>query len=100
MIPAEHRAFTRLVDGLVCPGGSLPPAAQTDAAAAFERLLAAAPWLNRTVLRAAVLLHRGRPPQILARLAAHCYYGDARVSRALGYDPAARMSRAVERRAR
>lgn len=122
MTGRERAAFTGLVEDVVRPGGPLPPVARTDAVAAFERWLAAAPRLNRLLLRGALLAidrHTRRLPrpererfledapgrlgaaaQLLARLGAHCYYGDAEVSRRLGYDPAGRLRRAAEIRNR
>ena len=101
MTRAERRAVRRLVEAAVAPGGELPAVEQTDAVAAFEAWLRAAPAPNRAVLR--VLLRtaargdverrvesgRGRlagATQLLARVAAHCYYGDEAVMRRLGYD--------------
>ena len=118
MTGRECAAFASLVEDVVRPGDPLPPVGRTDAVAAFERWLAAAPRLNRTLLRVALLAidrhtrslprperqrfleetpsRLGAAAQLLARLAAHCYYGDAEVSRRLGYDPADRLRRAAE----
>ncbi|HEV2813808.1 MAG TPA: hypothetical protein VGW10_11210, partial [Solirubrobacteraceae bacterium] len=81
---------------------------RTDAVAAFDAWLRAAPAPNRAALRAMlravgaklqrlppaerarwIEAGRGRlggSAQFLARIAAHCYYGDEGVMRALGYD--------------
>jgi hypothetical protein len=98
---AERRAFERLLAAAVPDGDGLPPAAQTDAVQAFESWLRAAPALNRLALRVMVRavgrgdigarLESGRggfggATQFLGRVAAHCYYGDRDVMRALGYD--------------
>ena len=121
MTDRERTAVARLVADVVRPGPPLPAVDRTDAVAAFERWLAAAPRLNRVLLRGALLaidrhtrrLSRpererfleetpgrlGAAAQLLARLGAHCYYGDAEVSRRLGYDPAERLRRAAEIRA-
>lgn len=121
MTGRERAAFASLVEDVVRPGDPLPPVGHTDAVDAFERWLDAAPRLNRALLRAALLAierhTRGLPrpererfleeapgrlgaaAQLLARLGAHCYYGDAEVSRRLGYDPAGRLRRAAEIRA-
>jgi hypothetical protein len=88
MTGREVALFSRLVEDVVRPGGDLPPVAQTDAVAAFDRLLRGAPWLNRLVLRGVLRAH-GRPAalgDVLRRLAAHCYFGDLEVMRRLGYD--------------
>lgn len=85
-----------LVDDVVRPSPPLPPVVQTDALEAFERWLSSAPALHRTALRL-VLLARSRVPagdEVLRRLAAHCYYGDAAVMRTLGYDADALIARA------
>ena len=88
MTRREKALFTRLVEDVVRPGGPLPPVAQTDALSAFDAWLRAAPRINRLVLR--VALHaRGRPAalgDLLRRVAAYCYFGDAGVMRRLGYD--------------
>ena len=101
MTRAERRAVERLLAATVPAGDGLPPVEQTDAVAAFDAWLRAAPAANRAVLR--VLLRavacgdvarrvesgrgaRAGATQLLARIAAHCYYGDERVMRRLGYD--------------
>lgn len=101
MTRGERRAIERLVAASVPDGDGLPPVASTDAVDAFEGWLHAAPGPNRAVLRVllravtcgdlAGRIERGRgtlggAAQFLARVAAHCYYGDDAVSRALGYD--------------
>jgi hypothetical protein len=98
---SERRAFDRLLAATVPAGDGLPPLERTDAAAAFDAWLRAAPAPNRIALRAllravsrgdvARRVEEGRGAlgsgtQILARIAAHCYYGDEAVMRALGYD--------------
>jgi hypothetical protein len=104
----DRRAAERLLAAAVPGGGGLPPAERTDALAAFDDWIRAAPSPNRVALR--VLLRavgaklrrlpagerapwlsagRGRlggGAQFLARIATHCYYGDEGVMRALGYD--------------
>jgi hypothetical protein len=88
MTGREAALFTRLVEDVVRPGGLLPPVRQTDAVAAFDAWLRAAPRLNRLLLRG-VLRTEGRPEalgEVLRRIAAHCYFGDAEVMRRLGYD--------------
>lgn len=52
--PREASAFACICDTVVAPAGVLPPVAQTDAAFAFDRTLAASPRLNRIGLRAMV----------------------------------------------
>ncbi|HEX8205121.1 MAG TPA: hypothetical protein VF587_03580, partial [Solirubrobacteraceae bacterium] len=89
------------VEAAVPPGGSLPRVEETDAVDAFAAWLSAAPAPNRIALRAllrtavrgdvAAQVERGRGArggaiQFLARIAAHCYYGDEGVMRRLGYD--------------
>jgi hypothetical protein len=98
---AERRAFDRLLAAAVPEGGGLPPAERTDAAEAFDAWLRAAPGPNRVAIRTLLraVAHgdlarwiesgrgvRGGGAQFLARIAAHCYYGDEGVMRALGYD--------------
>ena len=101
MTRRERRAFLALVADTVRPPAGLPRVEQTDAVDAFEAWLRAAPRLNRLVLRGALLV-RGRvreADEVLRRLAAHMYYGDAAVMRALGYDHAAVLRRAEVARA-
>jgi hypothetical protein len=101
--PREASILTAVVDAVVDPEPPLPPVAETDAVAAFERWLAAAPPLNRAALRG--LLHvaevaprihegarlralpraarlralrrLGAPADALRSVAAGCYWGDA-----------------------
>jgi hypothetical protein len=47
----EASIFACVCDTVVAPDGRLPAVAQTDAAFAFDRLLAASPRLNRIGLR-------------------------------------------------
>jgi hypothetical protein len=98
----ERRVVERLLEAAVPAGGHLPAARDTDAVPAFEAWLRAAPAPNRFALRAMLRLvgrerdlgrhvERGSGvigggAQLLARIAAHCYYGDEAVMRALGYD--------------
>jgi hypothetical protein len=101
----ERRNFTRVTNAVVAPLPPLPAARDTDAAAAFERSLAAAPWLNAMALRAAFLIVgaglRPEPLLKLVRSLAHLhYYGDTSVMRTLGYDPDAVLARAAEVRDR
>ena len=105
MTARERRNFARVTDAMVAPVPPLPRARDTDAAAAFERSLRAAPRLNALALRAAFVLVgaglRREPLLKLVRSLAHLhYYGDARVMRTLGYDADAVVARAAEVRAR
>lgn len=101
MTRAERRAVQRLVEASVPAGAELPPVEQTDAIDAFDAWLRAAPAPNRLAMRALLRVATrgdvarrvedggGRldgAAQFLARIAAHCYYGDAGVMRRLGYD--------------
>ena len=101
MTRGERRAIERLVAAAVPQGEGLPPVERTDAAEAFDAWLRAAPRPNRIALRALLRTAargdvprrlesgsgvRGGAAQFLARVAAHCYYGDEAVLRALGYD--------------
>lgn len=117
MTRAERRAVERLVAAAVPAGGRLPPVERTDAVEAFGAWLRAAPGPNRAALRALLLAvgaklrrlpaeeragwieaGRGRlagASQLLARIAAHCYYGDEAVMRALGYDASAVAARGL-----
>ena len=52
MTPREASIFAAVVHAVVDPEPPLPPVAATDAVAAFERWLAAAPPLSRAALRA------------------------------------------------
>lgn len=96
MTRREAERFAALVEETVRPGGDLPPVHETDAVAAFDAWLRAAPALNALVLRAALRAH-GRLvalDETLRRIATHCYYGDPRVMRRLGYDADAVVARA------
>ena len=101
MTRGERRVVERIIDAAVAAGDPLPAPRDTDAVAAFDRWLRAAPAPNRLAIRALLrvvgtddLEHRiergkglrGGGAQFLARIAAHCYYGDEAVMRALGYD--------------
>jgi hypothetical protein len=101
----ERRVFTRVTDAVVAPVPPLPPVEATDAAAAFERSLAAAPRLNALALRAAFLLvgaglRRGPLLKVVRSLSHLHYYGDAGVMRTLGYDADAVLARAADVRGR
>ena len=109
MTAAERRVVERLL-AVTVGGPGLPPVAETDALPAFDAWLRAAPRANRAAMRAllrgtgakfrrlpagehAAWLEAGRGrlgggAQVLARIAVHCYYGDERVMRRLGYDAA------------
>jgi hypothetical protein len=110
----EADIFACVVDTVVAPAPPLPPVAATDAVAFFGRWLEAAPWLNRTGLRALLMaleiaprwtgsgarLRRLDAEQRLAFLrraprelveplraaAAMSYYGDPGVSAQLGFE--------------
>ncbi len=101
MTRREAERFAAVVEDAVRPGDDLPAVRDTDAVAAFDVWLRAAPRLNALALRAALRLRR--PPaqleDILRRLATHCYYGDAGVMRRLGYDSDAVVARAAGVRA-
>jgi hypothetical protein len=102
MTRREARRFAALVEHAVRPGTELPPVAQTDAVAAFDAWLRAAPRPNRLFMRALLLLppeRSGPAGELLVRLAAYCYYGDVAVMRRLGYDADAVVSRAAALRA-
>jgi len=93
----ERRRFAALVEETVRPVPPLPAVAATDAVEAFERWLGSAPAVHRLGLRLLLLLVRARvrgADDVMRRLAAHCYYGDAGVMRALGYDAEAVLTRA------
>jgi hypothetical protein len=99
---AERRAFEAFATAAVAPAPPLPPVRATDAARAFEATLAAAPRLNRVVLRAAMLVAgvvarrgAGHPALKPLRALAHLhYYGDPAVMALLGYDADAVVARA------
>ena len=99
MTRREAERFAALVEDAVHPGDDLPAVRDTDAVAAFDALLRAAPRPNRLLLRALLRRPRGALREPLLRLAAHCYYGDAAVMRRLGYDADAVVARAVGVRA-
>jgi hypothetical protein len=102
MTRREAQRFAALVEAAVRPGPDLPPVAQTDAVAAFDAWLRAAPRANRLVMRALLRVpprHAGPIGELLLRLAAYCYYGDAEVMRRLGYDADAVVARAASLRA-
>jgi hypothetical protein len=106
----EASIFAAVIDAVVDPEPPLPPVAKTDAVAAFERWLAAAPPLNRAALRALLyvaevapriqegarlralprdarlraLRRLGAPAEALRSAAAGCYWGDAGALRAIG----------------
>ena len=95
MTRGEAQRVAALVEEAVRPGGALPPVKDTDAIAAFDRWLRAAPRVNRLVLRTFLRTPSVRAAhEVLLRVAAHCYYGDARVMRTLGYDADANIARA------
>lgn len=99
MTGRERALVARCVEEAVAPAPPLPPVAATDAVAAFEAQLRAAPRLNRLAIRA--LLHAqaaglalGPAREPLRALAHISYYGDLGVMRTLGYDPEAVVRRA------
>jgi hypothetical protein len=55
LTPREASIFACLVDTLLAPAPPLPPVDRTDAVAAFDRWLAAAPAVNRAALRAVLV---------------------------------------------
>jgi hypothetical protein len=55
LTPREASIFACVCDTIVAPEPALPAVRDTDAVAAFDRLLAAAPRINRVALR--VLLY-------------------------------------------
>jgi hypothetical protein len=103
MTRREASIFAAVVDAVVDPEPALPPVAETDAVAAFERWLSAAPPLSRAALRALLyvaelapriherarlralprdgrlraLRRLGAPAEALHSVAAGCYWGDA-----------------------
>jgi hypothetical protein len=109
----EADIFAAVVDAVVDPEPPLPPVAETDAVAAFDRWLAAAPPLNRAALRALLyamervtgegarlralprparlraLARWGGAGEALRSAAAGCYWGDAGALRAIGADVSA-----------
>jgi hypothetical protein len=92
-----------LVEQAVHPGADLPAVRDTDAVAAFDAWLRAAPAPHRLLLRGLLCVPEraagGPARELLLRLAAHCYYGDAQVLRQLGYDADAIVARATAVRA-
>ncbi len=108
LIRGETALVATMIEAAVLPAPPLPPVERTDAVAAFGAWLAAAPGPNRALLRGLLrtlgLKLRRMPAadrasflqtptgrtapgvQMLMRIAAHCYYGDEGVMRALGYD--------------
>ncbi|TML02230.1 MAG: hypothetical protein E6G41_15640 [Actinobacteria bacterium] len=105
MTGRERSVFVRVTDAVVAPVPPLPPVRETDAAAAFERSLKAAPRLNALALRAVFLLvgaglRRGPLLKLVRSLAHLHYYGDAGVMRVLGYDADAVVARAADVRGR
>ena len=100
MTRGEAARVAALVEEAVAPDDPLPPVRDTDAVAAFDAWLRAAPRTNRLVLRALLRVPRVRTThELLLRIAAHCYYGDPKVMRALGYDADAIVERATLLRA-
>jgi hypothetical protein len=106
----ERRAVERLLEAAVPAGGPLPAVADTDAVAAFGEWVGAAPRPNRVALRLMLRASArgdvrrrvesgkgvlGGGTQFLARIAAHCYYGDEGVMRRLGYDARAVAARGL-----
>ena len=112
----EAALFARFADAVVAPAAPLPPVRQTDAVAAFDRILARSPRANRVGLRALLLLvslalralptsrrqraldrPSGGPVadavKALRALAQLSYYGDDSVMRLLGYDADANVAR-------
>lgn len=123
--PREGAIVAALADTIAAPVPPLPPVAETDTVAAFDRWLAHAPTINRLALRAvlypagAVLRGRTRDERVeaLRRLdrsrtpgvrqlseavraaVAACYFGDLGVMRVLGFDPEQVVARGRELRA-
>ena len=112
MTRREASIFAAVVDAVVDPEPPLPSVAATDAVAAFERWLAAAPPLNRAALRALLyvaelaptvlgqgarlrelprpgrlhaLARLGAPADPLRSVAAGSYWGDAGALQAIGH---------------
>lgn len=92
MTRREQRTLARLIERVCAPAPPLPPVAATDAVAAFERWMAAAPARNRRLARAALLVlgDRAIGLEALRGAAAFCYYGDPGVAAAVGYAPRTR----------
>jgi hypothetical protein len=115
----EAAVVAVLADTVAAPEPPLPPVADTDAVAAFDRWLVHAPALNRLALRAVLypagarLRRRDRAARVAALRAldgsrvpgvrqlteavrtavAACYFGDTGVMRLLGYDADAVVER-------
>lgn len=89
MTRRERRAFVRLVRETCAPAPPLPPVEDTDAVAAYECWMAAAPRVNRVAIRAGVLT-LGARLEALRAIAAFSYYGDPRVAEIVGHAPRAR----------
>jgi hypothetical protein len=92
MTARERRAFARLIEIVCAPLPPLPPVADTDAVAAFERWMRQAPALNRGLTRLALLTLGARVIALepLRAAAAFSYYGDAHVAEVVGHAPRAR----------
>ena len=100
MTRGEAARVAALVEEAVAPRAPLPAVRDTDAVAAFDAWLRAAPRVNRLVLRGLLRAPRVQAAHaLLLRLAAHCYYGDPHVMRLLGYDADAVVARATALRA-
>jgi hypothetical protein len=95
----EARRFAALVERTVRPRDGLPPVGETDAVAAFDAYLRAGPRANQLLMRGLLRVPVGPARLLLERIAAHCYYGDDRVMRALGYDADAVVARGARLRA-
>ncbi|HEX6388192.1 MAG TPA: hypothetical protein VFZ89_02055 [Solirubrobacteraceae bacterium] len=67
LTPREASMFACLCDTVVAPAGELPGVAQTDAAFAFDQMLAASPPLNRLGLRALIVALELAPLTLGAR---------------------------------
>lgn len=92
MTGRERRAFARLIEIVCAPAPPLPPVAQTDAVAAFERWMINAPRLNRIGARAALFFGGERAVALepLRAAASFSYYGDPHVAEVVGYSTRAR----------
>jgi hypothetical protein len=119
LTPREAAVVASLADTIAAPEPPLPPVAETDAVAAFDRWLVHAPALNRLALRAVLYpaaarlrrrdrtervaalreLDRSRVPGVrqlteaVRAAVAACYFGDTGVMRLLGYDADAVVER-------
>jgi hypothetical protein len=85
----ERRAFVRLVEKTCAPQPPLPPVEATDAVAAYERWMRAAPRLNRGLIRLGVLTV-GVRAEALRAIAGFSYYGDPGVAAIVGHAPRTR----------